>query len=156
MRSRFSIPFLISSILKRHFLTMPILMAATLVLAASSVARPAARPADENMQVIAVTAKKYQFAPSPIRVKQGAHVRLKVTATDHVHGIKIDEFAEGSDREGSPGLVFPSSKDCLRIDKGQTQTVEFVAQTPGTYPFRCCVHCGWDHRSMKGQIIVEP
>lgn len=156
MRSRLSIRVRTSSILETTFLTLPILIAVTLVLAASSVARPAAQPADANVQVIDVTAKKYEFNPSPIRVKQGAHVQLKVTATDHVHGIKIDEFPEGSDRKGNPGLVFSSSKDCLRIEKGQTQIVEFVAQTPGTYPFRCCVHCGWDHRSMKGQIVVEP
>jgi heme/copper-type cytochrome/quinol oxidase subunit 2 len=119
-------------------------------------ARPVARSADENVQVVDVTARKYEFDPSPIRVKQGAHVQLKVTATDHVQGVKIDEFREGSDRRGNPGLVFSSSKDCLRIEKGQTQTVELVAQTPGTYQLRCCVHCGWDHRKMKGKLIVEP
>jgi cytochrome c oxidase subunit II len=136
----------------RSRLSIASLIAATLVLAASTVARPA----DNNVQVIAVTAKKYEFDPSPIRVKQGAHVQLKVTAIDHVHGVKIDEFPEGSDRKGSPGLVFSSSKDCLRVEKGETQTLEFVAQTPGTYQIRCCVHCGWEHRSMKGQLIVEP
>lgn len=135
-----------------HFrLSITTLIAATLILTASTVARPA----DDKLQVIDVTAKKYEFNPSPIRVKQGSHVQLKIVATDHVHGLKIDEFPESSDRKGNPGLVFSSSKDCLRIEKGQTQTLEFVAQTPGTYELRCCVHCGWSHRSMKGQLIVE-
>lgn len=132
--------------------SIAVLIAAALMLAASS----AARPADNNVQIIEVTAKKYEFSPSPIRVKVGTHVQLKVTATDHVHGLKIDEYPEGSDRKGGPGLVYAASKDCLRVEKGQTQTLEFTAQTAGTYEMRCCVHCGWSHRSMKGQLIVEP
>lgn len=132
------------------------LLIAILVLTLGLTASASARPAPDNVQVIEVTAKKYEFNPSPIRVKQGAHVQLKVTATDHVHGLKIDEFPEGSDRKGNPGLVYSSSNDCLRIEKGQTQVLEFTAQTPGTYQIRCCVHCGFSHRSMKGQLIVEP
>ncbi len=141
-----------------------------LIFAASSGARPASAPsapassasaraaipsAGEDLQVIEVTAKKYEFNPSPIRVKAGAHVQLKITATDHVHGVKLSEFADGADRS-KPGLAFSSPQECLRIEKGQTQTIEFTAQAAGTYSIRCCVHCGWDHRSMKGQLIVEP
>lgn len=133
-------------------LSLAILAIAMPLLAANS----RARPADGNVQIINVTAKKYEFNPSPIRVKQGAHVQLRVTATDHVHGIIIDEFPQGSSRTEDPGLVFSSSKQCLRIEKGQTQVLDFVARTPGTYPLRCCVHCGWNHRSMKGQLIVDP
>jgi heme/copper-type cytochrome/quinol oxidase subunit 2 len=33
--------------------------------------------------------------------------------------------------------------------------IEFLAQTPGTYTFKCCHTCGLGHRGMKGQIIVE-
>lgn len=136
----------------RSRLSLATLIAVTLVLTTITVARPA----DDNVQVIDVTAKKYEFSPSPIRVKQGAHVQLKVTATDHVHGLWIEDYPEGSDHKGSPGIVFSSARGCLRIEKGQTQTLDFVAQTAGTYEMRCCVHCGWNHRSMKGQLIVEP
>lgn len=111
--------------------------------------------ASGNVQVIEVTAKRYDFTPSPIRVKQGTKVELKITATDHSHGFKIQEFPEGN-KATSPGLVFSSPQDCLKIEEKQTQTIEFLAQTAGTYPFRCCVHCGWHHRSMKGELIVEP
>lgn len=111
--------------------------------------------ASPDVQVITVTAKKYEFDPSPIRVKQGTRVQLKITATDHAHGISIEEVADGNGN-GKPGLVFSQGPACVKIEEGQTATVEFVAQTPGTYSFRCCVHCGWHHRSMKGEIIVEP
>lgn len=117
---------------------------------------PDQSPASGNVQVIEVTAKKYEFTPSPIRVKQGTKVQLKITATDRSHGFKISEFPEGGGKATSPGLVFTSSQDCMKIEGSQTQTIEFLAQTAGTYPFRCCVHCGWHHNAMKGVLIVEP
>jgi heme/copper-type cytochrome/quinol oxidase subunit 2 len=142
----------------RSQLHMSILLAATLGLAGSTFARPLnmSPAATDGTQVIDVRAKKYEFNPSPIRVKQGTRVQLKITATDHVHGFRITEFPDGVDTKGKAGLVFSSPQDCRRIEKGQTETIEFVAQTPGTYPFKCCVHCGWEHRTMKGELIVEP
>jgi heme/copper-type cytochrome/quinol oxidase subunit 2 len=139
-------------------LHVSLLIVATLGLASSIVARPLnmSPGATEGVQVIDVSAKKYEFSPSPIRVKQGTRVQLKITATDHVHGFRIAEFPDGADNKGKAGLVFSSPQDCRRIEKGQTETIEFVAQTPGTYPFKCCVHCGWDHRGMKGELVVEP
>jgi cytochrome c oxidase subunit II len=110
----------------------------------------------EGVQVITVTAKKYEFDPSPIRVKQGTKVRLNITAVDHAHGFKISPAPEGGETGGEPGLVFSSPQDCTKIEKGQTATVEFVAQKAGTYHFRCCVVCGFHHHSMKGELIVEP
>jgi heme/copper-type cytochrome/quinol oxidase subunit 2 len=142
----------------RSQLLVSLLMAATLSLTNSTVARPAnvSPSATEGVQVIEVTAKKYEFNPSPIHVKQGTRVQLKITATDHAHGFRIKLLPDGADTKGNAGLVFSSSQDCQKIEKGQTATVEFVAQTPGTYPFRCCTRCGWHHRAMKGQLIVEP
>jgi hypothetical protein len=63
---------------------------------------------------------------------------------------------EGSNLFGKRGLVFSSPQDCQKIEKGQTATIEFVAQTPRSFPFRCCTRCGWNHRAMQGQLIVEP
>jgi cytochrome c oxidase subunit II len=136
-------------------LSLPI----TLTLAFSGSAAPPASPLatpPENAQVIAVTAKKYRFDPSPIRVKVGRRVQLKITATDHAHGFSIEPSPEGAENRGKTGLVFSAPQGCQRIPEGQTATVEFVAQMPGTYPFHCCVHCGWHHRGMKGELIVEP
>jgi heme/copper-type cytochrome/quinol oxidase subunit 2 len=119
-------------------------------------AAPPQSSASEAVQVIEVTAKKYEFDPSPIRVKQGARVQLKITATDHAHGFKINSFPAGSPTNGAPGLVFSSPQSCQRIAKHETVSIEFVAQTAGTYAIRCCVVCGWHHRAMKGELIVEP
>jgi heme/copper-type cytochrome/quinol oxidase subunit 2 len=142
----------------RYLFSFSLMAAATLSLMSSTVARPAKVSADatEGAQVIEVIAKKYEFNPSPIRVKQGTRVQLKITATDHAHGFAIRLSPDGADAKANAGLVFSSPQECQKIEKGQTATVEFVAQTPGTYSFRCCTHCGWNHKAMKGQLIVEP
>lgn len=107
-------------------------------------------------QVIEVTAKKYEFDPAPIYVKQGTKVQLKITATDHDHGFKLLPYPDGAAQTGDAGLAFLDHQDCWKIAKGQTVTVEFVAKTPGTYTFKCCVFCGFSHGKMKGQLIVDP
>ena len=106
-------------------------------------------------QVIEVTAKKYEYSPAPIHVKSGANILLKITATDHDHGFSILAVPDGSDSKGSAGLVFTSSQDCWQLKKGETTTIEFLAQTPGRYSFKCCHVCGLGHRGMKGQLVVD-
>ena len=114
-----------------------------------------ARTQDQNAQVIEMTAKKYEFSASPIHLKKDQKVQLRITATDHDHGVKIPVVPDGADKTGTAGLVFASFQDCWKIKKGETVTIDFVAQTPGTYTFKCCVDCGLGHRRMKGQIIVD-
>ncbi|HKD79935.1 MAG TPA: cupredoxin domain-containing protein [Candidatus Angelobacter sp.] len=110
----------------------------------------------DQAQTIEMTAKKYEFNPSPIHVKTGTTVRLKITSTDRAHGIKIEPYPDGAPTKGEPGITFTSKQDCFKFDKNSPVTVEFVAHTPGTYTFKCCVHCGFGHGHMKGQLIVDP
>jgi cytochrome c oxidase subunit 2 len=112
--------------------------------------------ADQDIQVIEMSAKKYEFSPSPIRVKRNAKVQLRITALDRVHGFKINLSPDGSDNKSGAGLIFSSNDDCFRLEKGIPTVVEFVARTPGTYSFHCCNRCGIGHGGMKGQIVVEP
>jgi cytochrome c oxidase subunit II len=112
--------------------------------------------ADRDVQVIEVTAKKYEYTPLPLRVKRGAQVQLKITSLDKTHGFKINLYPDGSDGKGDPGLIFSSKEDCFKIEKESPIVVQFVARTPGTYSFHCCNRCGIGHGGMKGQLIVEP
>jgi|ERR1700739_358142 heme/copper-type cytochrome/quinol oxidase subunit 2 len=111
---------------------------------------------DEQIQVIELGAKKYEYSPAPIHVKAGTKVRLKITATDHDHGFKIAPVPDDTQPSGKPGLVFASSQDCWLLPKGETTTIDFIAVMPGTYTFRCCHTCGLGHRGMKSEIIVDP
>jgi cytochrome c oxidase subunit II len=110
---------------------------------------------DQKVQVIEVTAKKYEFSPSPVHVKVGTKVQLKITATDHDHGFKIGTAPDGAMPKDTAGLIFTSAQDCWQLKKGETATIEFLAQTSGTYTFRCCHTCGLGHKGMKGQIVVD-
>jgi cytochrome c oxidase subunit II len=110
---------------------------------------------DQETQVIELTAKKYEYSPSPVHVKAGTKVQLKITATDHDHGFKIGTSPDGAEQNSQPGLVFSSPQDCWLLKKGESTTIEFLAQTPGTYTFKCCHTCGLGHRGMKGQIVVD-
>jgi cytochrome c oxidase subunit 2 len=110
---------------------------------------------DQGAQVIEVAAKKYEYSASPIHVKSGSKVQLKITASDHDHGFKIAAVPDGAATNGTAGLIFTSSQDCWQLKKGETTTIDFLAQTPGSYTFRCCHTCGLGHKGMKGQIVVD-
>jgi cytochrome c oxidase subunit 2 len=114
------------------------------------------RSQGQGLRVIDVTAKKYEYSISPVHVKVGTKVQLKITATDHDHGFRLGAVPDGASANGAPGLVFASAQDCWQLKKGETTMIEFLAQTPGTYTFKCCHTCGLGHKGMKGQIIVEP
>ena len=119
---------------------------------------PMSRPVRAQTQdalVIEITAKKYEYSISPVHVKAGTKVRLKITAIDHDHGFKISPVPDGAGPNGAGGLIFTSAEDCWQLKKGQATTIEFLANTPGTYTFKCCHTCGVGHRGMKGQLVVE-
>jgi heme/copper-type cytochrome/quinol oxidase subunit 2 len=113
--------------------------------------------AAQEVQVIEMTAKKYEYSPSPLRVKRGAKVQLRITALDRTHGFKINLSPDGSDKKSDLGLILSShNEDCFMLEKGVPTVVEFAARTPGTYSFHCCNRCGIGHGGMKGQMVVEP
>jgi len=113
------------------------------------------RATSQDVQVIEITAKKYEYSNSPVHVKVGNKVQLKITAIDHDHGFRIGNLSDSASSSDKTGLVFTSEQECWQLKKGETTMIEFVAQTPGTYSFKCCHTCGLGHKGMKGQIIVE-
>jgi cytochrome c oxidase subunit II len=110
---------------------------------------------DQTIQVVELTAKKFEYSPAPVHVKTGTKVQLKITAIDHDHGFKIAAVPAGSEPKNKPGLFFSSLQDCWQLKKGETTIIEFVAQAPGTYTFKCCHTCGLGHRGMKSQLVVD-
>ena len=52
--------------------------------------RPTSAAAQQQqVQVIELNAKKYEYSLSPVHVKAGTKVQLKITALDHDHGFKM-------------------------------------------------------------------
>jgi heme/copper-type cytochrome/quinol oxidase subunit 2 len=114
------------------------------------------RAKSQDAQVIEITAKKYEYSTSPVHVKVGTKVQLKINAIDHDHGFRIGSVPDGASSGDRSGLIFTSEQECWQLKKGETTMIEFLPQTPGTYSFKCCHTCGLGHKGMKGQIVVEP
>ncbi len=83
--------------------------------------------------------RQFQFEPSRLRVNQGDKVIITLTASDVVHGLLLDSY----------GLE-------LRVEPGQSKTMEFVADKSGKFRYRCSVSCGTMHPFMIGELIVGP
>jgi heme/copper-type cytochrome/quinol oxidase subunit 2 len=66
-------------------------------------------------------------------------VTIQLVSTDVVHGIYIDGY----------GLE-------ITADPGQTESLTFLADRPGTFRYRCSVTCGALHPFMIGKIQVGP
>jgi len=120
--------------------------------------KSAAQTEDQDVQVIAITAKKYEFSPSAVHVKAGRRIQLKITAIDRDHGFTISVVPESADAPIHPSLEFdpPQGNNGWKLKKSEETKIEFVAKTAGTYEFRCSVACGIHHGRMKGQLVVDP
>ena len=133
-----------------------VIVSATLLALGTHLSLPESTRATKlDVRVIEIAAKKYEYSNSPVHVKVGSKVQLKITAIDHDHGFKIASATDGVASTEKAGLVFTSEQECWQLKKGETTMIEFVAQTPGVYSFRCCHTCGLGHKGMKGQIVVE-
>ena len=118
------------------------MLIALAILSAAS-ARTVAQAVDSGTSMprvheIQVTLRKYEFSPGSMRVRKGERVKLVMTAADHDHGFKLDDFDVNQ-----------------KIPKGTTVVVEFTADKAGTFQFRCSSVCGIGHRGMKGTLVVE-
>jgi len=118
-----------------HFLG-PGKMLLTLTLAGAVVA--SSQDTAPGTAEIQMTAKKFEFSPSTITVKQGDHVKLIITSLDRDHGIQIEAYQIKQ-----------------KLPKEKPVTIEFTADKAGTFPFNCSVFCGMGHGKMKGELIVE-
>ena len=107
-------------------------------------------------RVIEISAKKYEFTPDEIHVRKGEHAELRVHSEDATHGVKLDVYPEGATDKSMPGLMFDQPDENGKVKKGVDQVVDFVAEEPGTYDFKCAKFCGFGHDKMKGKLIVDP
>src|SRR5260370_40168507 len=107
-------------------------------LAATVYMTPAQTTPAEAGKEFRLTARKYEFSPNTIKVKQGDHVKLTITAIDAEHGFKLEAF-----------------NIARTLPKGTPVMIEFTADQTGSFAFECSHFCGLGHRKMKGQLTVE-
>ncbi len=86
-----------------------------------------------------VDGRQFAYEPGVLQVNQGDTVIITLTASDVVHGLYLDGY----------GLE-------TRVGPGQSQTLQFVADKPGKFRYRCSVSCGTLHPFMIGELVVGP
>jgi len=84
-----------------------------------------------------IDARQFAYSPSELNVNPGDIVNIKLVSTDVVHGLYVDGYDVS-----------------VEADPGQTATLKFTADKPGSYRFRCNVTCGAMHPFMIGKLTV--
>jgi heme/copper-type cytochrome/quinol oxidase subunit 2 len=107
-------------------------------------------PSGAAVKEIPISVQSFAFTPNVINVNKGDLVRLAFTVAEddanlyNGHGFGIEKYNVNA-----------------FLTKGSRQTVEFLADKPGTFTFRCtsfCVEPGGDtihHYQMTGQLVVH-
>ena len=93
--------------------------------------------AQQNEQVIRITAKRFVYTPRDVTVKKGIPVTIEFTSQDVLHGFDCPDLNIRSD-----------------ISPGKTTVLRFVPQKVGTFLFYCDNFCGSGHEQMTGTIKV--
>jgi hypothetical protein len=116
-------------------------------------------PAKPKTHVVSLEAKKYGYSPSRIIVNEGDTVVLKPTSLDVTHGFLLDGYPVEFKTRKEVTLLKYAWED----ENGKTQAdwdrvteVEFPADKPGKFVFRCNQTCGNLHPFMTGELIVKP
>lgn len=88
-------------------------------------------------RVFRLSASQYAYAPAELHVNPGDTVTIELLSTDAVHGLYVDGYGVS-----------------VESDPGQTASLTFIADRPGSYRFRCNVTCGSLHPFMIGKLTV--
>ncbi len=92
---------------------------------------------------IYMTAIRSHFNPEHITLKQGDKVRWHITNTERAF-------------DATHGFAVPVYNITASLEPGETVTIEFIADTAGTFPFYCSEFCSALHLEMMGYLMVEP
>jgi len=90
-----------------------------------------------------MTAVRSHFNPEHIRVRQGDKVTIHITSVEQAH-------------DATHGFAIAKYNINLSLEPGEAQTVSFVADTPGVFPYYCTEFCSALHLEMTGYLLVEP
>ncbi|QKK09723.1 MAG: Sec-dependent nitrous-oxide reductase [Planctomycetota bacterium] len=92
---------------------------------------------------IYMTAIRSHFNPEHIYLKQGDKVRWHITNTERA-------------LDATHGFAVPVYNITASLEPGESVTIEFEADTAGTFPFYCSEFCSALHLEMMGYLMVEP
>jgi len=95
------------------------------------------QPITPQERTFRIDARQFAYSPSELKVNAGDKVTFQLVSTDVVHGLYVDGYDVS-----------------VEADPGQTATLTFVADKPGSFRFRCNVTCGAMHPFMIGKLDV--
>ncbi len=95
------------------------------------------QPITPQERTFEIDAHQFAYSPSELHVNPGDTVTIQLISTDVVHGLYVDGY----------GIS-------IEADPGQSATLTFVADKPGSFRFRCNVTCGAMHPFMIGKLTV--
>jgi heme/copper-type cytochrome/quinol oxidase subunit 2 len=107
---------------------------AGLVVAFAPLPVQSTAPQERTFQI---EARQFAYSPPELKVNKGDTVIIQLLSTDVVHGLYVDGY----------GIS-------VEADPGQTATITFVADKPGSFRFRCNITCGAMHPFMIGKFTV--
>ncbi len=90
-----------------------------------------------------MTAIRSQYVPDRIVVNKGDRVVIHLTNLERT-------------RDATHGFALGPYNINASVEPGETVTIEFVADTPGVFPFYCSEFCSSLHLEMTGYLIVKP
>jgi heme/copper-type cytochrome/quinol oxidase subunit 2 len=96
-----------------------------------------AQLAPPQARTFRIDARQFSYSPSELRVNPGDKVTIQLASTDVVHGLYVDGYDVS-----------------VEADPGQTATLTFIADQPGSFRFRCNITCGAMHPFMIGRLTV--
>jgi plastocyanin len=94
----------------------------------------------EAAKIFNVTARsfEFEFSPEPA-IEVGDSVTLIIEAADGAHGFFLEHYMQQG----------------VTLLPDQPVTVNFIANTPGTFTYFCTVFCGIGHFGMGGELTVS-
>ena len=96
-----------------------------------------------NRVDVYMTAIRSHYNPEHVEVKKGDHVFWHITSLERT-------------QDATHGFAIPGYNINLSLEPGETETVEFVADRSGTYPYYCTEFCSALHLEMTGIFLVKP
>ena len=118
----------------RSYLSLLLFATAGLVVAFAPVPVRSVAPKERTFRI---DARQYAYSPAELHVNPGDMVTFELVSTDVVHGLYVDGYGVS-----------------IEADPGQTATLTFVADRPGSFRFRCNITCGAIHPFMIGKLTV--
>jgi cytochrome c oxidase subunit 2 len=121
-----------------HVYRKAVTLGIALMTVAMTLASPFPARAQGTPRVVEITAKRFEFTPKEITLKQGETVTLRLTTEDVTHGFFMKTL-------GIDAVIEP----------GHPTEITLTPQTTGSFTTICDHFCGEGHGNMHMKIVVE-